>query len=137
MRISDWSSDVCSSDLLNSSKTETAEAHGAIGFLTLPTIARMKIRPWEMMRHYADGARYTWVSPDGTPFVEAPKISGQGTLNMPAAQAIFAGAKRSPDEVPAEADKKGTRPKGHLPQHTATTRKNNPHPTHTNTHKAN
>src|SRR3546814_4284802 len=44
---------------LNSSKTETAEAHGAIGFLTLPTIARMKIRPWEMMRHYADGARYT------------------------------------------------------------------------------
>src|SRR3546814_9330516 len=36
---------------LNSSKTETAEAHGAIGFLTLPTIARMKIRPWERMRH--------------------------------------------------------------------------------------
>src|SRR3546814_387152 len=97
---------------LNSSKTETAEAHGAIGFLTLPTIARMKIRPWEMMRHYADGARYTWVSPDGTPFVEAPKISGQGTLNMPAAQAIFAGAKRSLDAVLAEADKKGARPKG-------------------------
>src|SRR3546814_2767373 len=72
----------------------------------------MKIRPWEMMRHYADGARYTWVSPDGTPFVEAPKISGQGTLNMPAAQAIFAGAKRSLDAVLAEADKKGARPKG-------------------------
>src|SRR3546814_20334856 len=72
----------------------------------------MKIRPWEMMRHYADGARYTWVSPDGTPFVEAPKISGQGTLNMPAAQAIFAGAKRSLDAVLAEADKKGARPQG-------------------------
>src|SRR3546814_8079315 len=55
---------------------------------------------------------YTWVSPDGTPFVEAPKISGQGTLNMPAAQAIFAGAKRSLDAVLAEADKKGARPKG-------------------------
>src|SRR3546814_11107449 len=115
MRISDWSSDVCSSDLivvalagypdgiasevgahLNSSKTETAEAHGAIGFLTLPTIARMKIRPWEMMRHYADGARYTWVSPDGTPFVAAPKISGQGPPHMPAAPAIFTRANRSP-----------------------------------------
>src|SRR3546814_4736955 len=66
---------------LNSSKTETAEAHGAIGFLTLPTIARMKIRPWEMMRHYADGARYTWVSPDGTPFVEAPKDRKSTRLN--------------------------------------------------------
>src|SRR3546814_5903950 len=89
MRISDWSSDVCSSDLLNSSKTETAEAHGAIGFLTLPTIARMKVRPWEMMRHYADGARYTWVSPDGTPFVEAPKISGRSEEHTSELQSLM------------------------------------------------
>src|SRR3546814_14012457 len=83
MRISDWSSDVCSSDLivvalagypdgiasevgahLNSSKTETAEANGAIGLLTLPTLARMKNQPWEMIRHKSEERRVRkeWVS---------------------------------------------------------------------------
>ncbi|MCM8730985.1 M28 family metallopeptidase [Hephaestia sp. GCM10023244] len=97
---------------LNSSKAETAEARGAIGFLTLPTLKMQKIRPWSMMRHYAEGARYTWVSRDGVPFVAAPRIRGQGTLNTSAAQAIFAGARQSLDAVLKAADKPGARPRG-------------------------
>ena len=97
---------------LNSSKEEMAAAHGAVGFLTLPTRARMKTRPWEMLRHYADGSRYTWVGPDGKPFVEAPAIRGSGTLNTPAADAIFAGAKHSLAEVLDEAAREGAKPQG-------------------------
>jgi Zn-dependent M28 family amino/carboxypeptidase len=97
---------------LGSSKAEMAAAHGAVGFLTLPTRERMKTRPWDLVRHYADGARYTWVGPDGKPYVEAPAIRGSAYLNTPAAEAIFAGAKKSVAEVLDEAAREGAHPKG-------------------------
>ncbi len=97
---------------LGTQKPQMAAARGAIGIITLPTTQSMQLRPWDRLRQTASVPRMTWVRPDGTPFVAAPGIRAGALLSLPAAAALFAGAKVALPAVLAEADKAGGKPKG-------------------------
>ncbi|QGP79566.1 M28 family metallopeptidase [Sphingobium sp. CAP-1] len=97
---------------LSASKAQMAQAHGAIGMLSIGTLQSMKARPWARMVQFADEPDFTWVSPDGVPFGEAPGIRASAALNDPAAQAIFAGAPVTIAAIRKQADKAGGKPRG-------------------------
>lgn len=97
---------------LSATKAEAAERHGAIGMLSVDTLLSAKTRPWAAILPFAGQPEFTWVGPDGKPFVEAPGIRASASLNGAAAEAIFAGAPRSLAAIRAEADRSGARPKG-------------------------
>lgn len=93
-------------------KALAAQAHGAIGMISIGTNLSMKTRPWAQMAHFADEPGFAWVGADGKAFDEAPRIRITASLNEPAAQAVFAGAPRTLAAVRAIADKAGGRPRG-------------------------
>ncbi|ATE63130.1 M28 family metallopeptidase [Rhizorhabdus dicambivorans] len=93
-------------------KAQAAQAHGAIGMLSVGTNLTMKTRPWAQMVHFADEPAFAWVGADGKAYDEAPGIRITAALNEPAAQALFAGAPQKLAAIRAMADKAGGRPKG-------------------------
>ena len=97
---------------LASEKTKFAQAHGAIGTVSVMTPTSLKAFSWERRAAYADEPGYTWVETDGKAHVEAPGIQTGAALHGPALDALFAGAPRSLKSVLAEAEKTGGRPKG-------------------------
>lgn len=97
---------------LNAEKRRMAEAHGAVGLITIRGKTESERRPFERLARYSNGPVMTWVGKDGTPFSPAPAIAFRATLDTPAAEALFAGAPRSLAEVLDEAEKEGARPKG-------------------------
>ncbi|WP_380871992.1 aminopeptidase [Sphingomonas sp. DBB INV C78] len=97
---------------VSTTKREAAQAHGAIGMVSVGTLLSMKTVPWAKMVHFSDEPEFTWVSPEGQPFNEAPAIRARAGLNDPAAEAVFAGAPKTLAAIRAEADKAGGRPKG-------------------------
>lgn len=97
---------------LSATKGKVAEAHGAIGMLSLGTIQSMKARPWTRMVQFADEPDFTWVSPEGVPFNAAPGLRASAALNDPAAEAVFAGAPATIAAIRKTADKAGGKPKG-------------------------
>jgi hypothetical protein len=97
---------------LNSVKAQVAEKHGAIGIISLRTLETQKTFPWKRVQEFAFDPDFDWVGPDGQAHVNAPGIVGRGTLNTPAAEALFAGAPRALQAVLSEADKAGGRPRG-------------------------
>lgn len=97
---------------VSATKAQAAQAHGAIGMVSVDTLLSAKTRPWERRVHFADAPSFAWVDTDGKAFDEAPAIRGTASLNDPVARAAFAGAPRSLDAIRQEADKAGGRPKG-------------------------
>jgi Zn-dependent M28 family amino/carboxypeptidase len=97
---------------LNSEKRRMAEARGAIGLLTIRTRAEETRRPWASMARSANEPGLSWVAPDGKPFIYGAGVRFRGTLDTVAAEAAFAGARRSLDRVLAEADRPNARPRG-------------------------
>jgi Zn-dependent M28 family amino/carboxypeptidase len=97
---------------LAATKAEAAERHGAIGMVSIDTNLSAKTRPWNLLVHFADNPHFTWVAPDGKPFVEAPGIRASATLDRTAAEAAFAGAPQSLDSILNQADHDGADPKG-------------------------
>lgn len=97
---------------LNNEKAKRAGRRGAIGFVTIDTEITEKAFRWEKRTANADQPRYTWIRTDGTPEISAPGIRASGFLNRPAAEALFAGQRRTLAQIRAEADKPGGRPKG-------------------------
>lgn len=97
---------------LSASKAQMAQAHGAIGMLSLGTLQSMKARPWARMVQFADEPDFTWVAPEGTPFNEASCIRASASLNDPAAEAVFVGAPTTIAAIRKMADKVGGKPKG-------------------------
>ncbi len=97
---------------LSATKAMIAEEHGAIGMLSIGTLQSMKARPWARMVQFADEPDFTWVSPEGEPFDQAPGIRAGAALNDPAAQAVFAGAPQSIAAIRKLANRKGGKPKG-------------------------
>jgi hypothetical protein len=93
-------------------KSKAAEAHGAIGFITVDTIQSAKAVPWERVLRYADDPDYGWVGSDGLVHEEAPGIRVSASLHGPAADALFAGSVRTLESVRAEADRPNARPRG-------------------------
>ena len=97
---------------LAATKARAADKHGAIAIMSVGTILSMKTRPWQRMVNFADEPSFAWVRADGKTFDEAPNIRVTAALNEPAAQAVFAGARRTLEAIRAVAEKPGGRPKG-------------------------
>lgn len=97
---------------LSSSKSAAAQAHGAIGVITLETNSSMKVRPFARRLQYADTPSFTWLDKTGKAFDETPQIRAGASVDEAAAIAIMAGAPRSLVQIRKEAERKGGRPKG-------------------------
>jgi Zn-dependent M28 family amino/carboxypeptidase len=104
---------------LNSEKRRAAEARGAIGMITVRTKAETGRRPWARLLESANEGSMTWLDPAGTPFVLAPGLKFRALVDTAAAEALFAGGKRSLARVLDEADRAGGRPKGFALKHRA------------------
>jgi hypothetical protein len=97
---------------LNSEKRRMAEARGAVGLITIRTRAESERRAWARLQEGAGDPAMTWLGKEGAPFSPAPGVRFRATFDTPAAEALFAGSKRSLAQVLADADKAGGRPKG-------------------------
>jgi Zn-dependent M28 family amino/carboxypeptidase len=97
---------------LNAEKSRMAEAQGAIGMITIPTRADAERRPWARRVELSKGPSMNWIGQDGKPFSRAPGIRTGATLDTQAAEALFAGSRRSLASVLDEAAREGGKPKG-------------------------
>jgi hypothetical protein len=97
---------------LGSEKVKMASEHGAIGMITVGTALADKTVPWETRLRFAGGTNMVWVGPDGKPLDEAPNIRFTSRLNTAAAEALFAGARKSYAAIRREAENGKARPKG-------------------------
>jgi Peptidase family M28 len=97
---------------LNSEKRPVASSHGAIGLVSIRTLSEAKRRPWSRMQENASEPSIGWIGEDGRPYTPAPGLRFRATLDTPAAEALFAGAKTPLARVLDEAERKGGRPKG-------------------------
>lgn len=96
---------------LNAEKSKVLSQRGAIGVISLRTLEREKQTPWPRVLEYADNRSVRWTNPDGSLFDTSPNLRASATLDRSAADALFAGTKRSFADILAEADKKGGKPK--------------------------
>lgn len=97
---------------LNSDKRAVASRQGAVGFLSIRRLSEAKRRPWARLQQNAGEPGLGWIGKDGRPYSPAPGLRFRATLDTPAAEALFAGAKTPLSRVLAAADRKGARPKG-------------------------
>ena len=97
---------------LSATKAQMAQAHGAIGVITLATNASAKVRPWAKALQYAFNPSYAWVGPDGKVNEGAPGIRTGILASDEAAEALLAGSPQTLAQIRAQADKPGARPKG-------------------------
>lgn len=88
---------------LNSGKAKMAQDAGATGVITLFSPQMAKIVSWDQLKGYAGASALNWANADGTPYRAAPGIRGTAYLNSPAADALFAGAPRTPKQLYADA----------------------------------
>jgi Zn-dependent M28 family amino/carboxypeptidase len=97
---------------LNSDKRRVASRHGAVGLITIRTLSEAKRRPWSRAQETANEASLGWTGKDGRPYTPAPGLRFRASVDSPAAEALFAGAKTALARILAEADRKGGRPRG-------------------------
>jgi Peptidase family M28/PA domain len=101
------------------SKAKMAEARGAIGVITIRTLQRERTRPWAREIEGPQHPTMNWAQTDGSMFTEAPGIRFAATLGEKAAMALFANTPKPLNDILAEADKEGGRPKGFALKSTA------------------
>jgi Zn-dependent M28 family amino/carboxypeptidase len=101
------------------SKAKMAEALGAIGVITIRTLQRERTRPWAREIEGPQHPSMNWAQADGSMFTEAPGIRFAATLGDKAAMALFANAPKQLNDILAEADREGGRPKGFALKSTA------------------
>ena len=97
---------------LNASKDRAAHRRGAIGMILLDTRIVRSLYPWARRLQNDASPRMTWIQENGQPFSAAPGIQATAALDASAAQALFAGARRSLETVLDAADRRGGRPNG-------------------------
>lgn len=86
-------------------KSATAVARGAVGFILLRTPEFEKSAPWAWVVRQAKMPWFRWLDPAGVPNDARPQLRGRAGMNRSGAEALFAGAARSLDEVFAAAEK--------------------------------
>jgi len=97
---------------VNATKAEAAQAHGAIGIVTIGTLQSMNERPWSSTVGAAGRPGFNWVDEAGMAFDRTPAIRTTASLNEPVVDAMFADAPKTVAAVRAMADKPGSRPRG-------------------------
>ena len=80
-----------------------AAAHGAIGLITVRTLAEAERLPWAKSVRNARAPRRNWMAPDATPDADAAALRFDALVDDAAATALFAGAPKSFAQVRAEA----------------------------------
>ncbi|MDT0605076.1 M28 family metallopeptidase [Thalassotalea castellviae] len=80
-------------------KIRHAAERGAVGFITVHTPKREKVRSFEKSAKYAGTPRLSWVGKDGKPFGKYEEIKGGAYLHHESAEALFAGAEKSLADV--------------------------------------
>ncbi|UUO24109.1 M28 family peptidase [Colwellia sp. M166] len=80
-------------------KSRHAAEHGAIGFITLHTPKREKVRSFEKSAQYAQTPRLSWLTKDNVPFGTQPEILAGAYLHQTAAKALFTGAVRTLEDI--------------------------------------
>ena len=100
-------------------KSRHAAEHGAIGFITVHTPKREKIRSFEKSAQYADTPRLSWLTKDNVPFGKQAEIIAGAYIQHDAAKALFEGAARILDDIYA-ADTNNSAIKGFALPHKVT-----------------
>lgn len=72
-------------------KALTAEAHGAIGIISVETPTRAKVRPMASYARDWDDERMVWRQPDGSGFVLGQNAAGLAYVSMKGAERLLAG----------------------------------------------
>jgi Zn-dependent M28 family amino/carboxypeptidase len=85
------------------SKSKIASRHGALGILNLLTPDDAKQFPWAMGANYMLRKQMNWLSPEGSPGGEPADVKISAYLNANAANALFAGAPMSAEQIFAAA----------------------------------
>jgi Zn-dependent M28 family amino/carboxypeptidase len=91
----------------NSDKRRMAAEKGAVGLIMLRSAEEAARRPWARLTENAGEPALTWLGKDEQPYSASPGIRARATLDAPAAEALFAGSKRSFAQVQADAAKGG------------------------------
>jgi hypothetical protein len=97
---------------MSAQKSKLAQAHGAIGRVSIATLQDEKVFPWNKVLEYANDPGYGWLEADGRVHSDAPLIRGGGYLNTPAAELLFSGAQRGLADILQEADREKGAPRG-------------------------
>jgi len=92
-------------------KISHAAERGAVGFITIHTPKRDKVRTFEKSAKYAGKPRLSWVNKDGKPFGKYPEIKGGAYVHNERAAPLFEGAEKSLTEI-FESDSKNEEIKG-------------------------
>ena len=80
-------------------KIRHAAERGAVGFITIHTPKREKVRSFKKSAKYAGTPRLSWVGKDGMPFGRSPEIKGGAYVHHEKASALFSGAEKTLEEV--------------------------------------
>ena len=83
----------------NSEKLRHAAERGAVGYITLHTPKREKVRPFAVSAKYAEGPRYAWLDKNQQAFGARPEIKVGAYLHQDKAADLFVGAKQSAEQV--------------------------------------
>ncbi len=82
-----------------SEKARHAAERGAVGYITLHSPKRDKVRPFSTSAKYANGPRYSWLDNNGKPYGKYEEIKGGGYLHFDHANALFAGAEKTAEQI--------------------------------------
>ncbi len=104
--------DAATAERLEAGKARMAEAHGAIGTITVNTPASAQRYTDALLRRFANRTESGWVGPDGLSRRQAPGIKVTAFLNDASAETLFQGAARSYADIRREAARDGGRPAG-------------------------
>jgi Zn-dependent M28 family amino/carboxypeptidase len=80
-------------------KTRHAAERGAVGFITVHTPKREKVRSFEKSAQYANSPSLNWLTKADVPFGKQPEIVASAYIQHDAASALFDGAVRELDEI--------------------------------------
>ena len=70
-------------------KSRHAAEHGAVGFITIHTPKREKVRSFEKSAQSANTPRLSWLTKDDVPFGKQPEIVSGAYIDQDAAKALF------------------------------------------------
>lgn len=84
---------------IGAQKQRQASERGAVGFITLHTPERERVRPFEQAVLFAGGARMRWLDTEGNAHGEDGQLKGNAYLDYRAAEPIFADAEYSLEDI--------------------------------------
>ncbi len=89
---------------LFSEQARQAAEHGAVGLISVRPPSVAKAMPWARLLQRADEPRTTWVRKDSTPYDPNFGLEVRATLDAEPAALLFEGARRTWDQVAAQAE---------------------------------